>query len=108
MSKFDQFSESVMAGSKALAKEVFGGFEENAKADARAFLERAESDLRRWTALLATGEITERDFADLVLAKKTLADIYSLTQAGLALTQLERFRSGMIDLVIDSAFDVFM
>lgn len=108
MSKFDDFVEAVLGGAKDLAKEVFDGLEDNAKADAKAFLDKAESDLKRWTKLLAVKEITERDFADLVQAKKALAEIHALTQAGVALARLERFRSGLIDLVIDTAFKVFI
>jgi hypothetical protein len=108
MSKFDEFVEAVLSGSKDLAKNIFDGFEENAKEDANAFLKKAEVDLKRWTKLLAAKKLTERDFSDLVHAKKALAEIHALTQAGVALTRLERFRSGLIDLVIDTAFKVFI
>jgi len=108
MSKFDDFVDVVLSGAKDLAKEVFDGLEDNAKVDAKAFLDKAKSDLKRWTELLAAKEITERDFADLVKAKKALAEIHGLTQAGVALARLERFRSGLIDLVIDTAFKIFL
>lgn len=108
MSKFDEFVDAVLNGVKDLAKQAFDGFEDSAKEDAKAFLEKSEADLKRWTKLLAVKEITERDFADLVNAKKALAEIHALTQAGVALTKLERFRSGLIDLVIDTAFKVFI
>jgi len=108
MSKFDEFVDAVIGGSKDLAKQIFNGFEENAKADTSVFLAKAEDDLRRWTKLLVAKDLTEQDFADLVRAKKALAEIHSLTQAGIALTNLERFRAGLINLVIDKAFDVFL
>lgn len=108
MSKFDEFTAAVLSGSKDLAKQLFDGLEDSAQEDAKAFLEKAEADLKRWTKLLAVAEITERDFADLVQAKKALAEIHALTQVGVALTKLERFRSGLIDLVIDTAFKVFI
>ena len=108
MSKFDEFVDAVLSGSKDLAKQIFGGFEDGAKEDANAFLKNTEDDLRRWTKLLASKDLTQRDFTDLVQAKKALAEIHALTQAGIALTKLERFRSGLINLVIDTAFDVFV
>ena len=108
MSKFDDFLDAVLNGTKDLAKQLFNGFEEDAKADAKDFLEKSKADLERWTSLLAKKKITERDFSDLVHAKKALAEIHALTLAGVALTRLERFRSGLIDLVIDSAFKVFL
>ncbi|MBK6360676.1 hypothetical protein [Candidatus Skiveiella danica] len=108
MSKFDEFVNAVLNGARDLAVVVFNGLEDSAKDDAKAFLEKFEADLKRWTKLLAVEEITERDFADLVHAKKALAELHVLTRAGVSLTRLERFRSGLIDLVIDTAFKVFL
>ena len=108
MSKFDEFVNAVLNGARDLAVVVFNGLEDSAKDDAKAFLEKFEADLKRWTKLLAVEEITERDFADLVHAKKALAELHVLTRAGVSLTRLERFRSGLIDLVIDTAFKVFI
>ncbi len=108
MASFDDFVEALKNGSKDLAKEIFDGFEDEASNDAKAFLEKTKEDMRRWTKLLAQGELTEQDFSDLVQAKKALAEIHTLRQTGVALTKLERFRSGLINLVIDTAFDVFL
>jgi hypothetical protein len=67
-----------------------------------------KEDLQRWTVLLAQGHIVEQDFSDLVQAKKALAEIHMLRQAGIAMIKLERFRTGFINLVIDTAFKVFL
>lgn len=108
MASFDDFVEALKAGAKDLAKEIFDGFEDEAKDDAKAFLEKTKQDMQRWTKFLAQGELTEQDFSDLVQAKKALAEIHALRQKGVALTKLERFRTGLINLVIDTAFDVFL
>lgn len=108
MSDFDDFLKAVKEGSKELAREVFDGFEKEAAKDAKAFLDKSKTDLQRWTKLLAQSELNEQDFSDLVQAKKALAEIHALRQAGVALTKLERFRSGFINLIIDSAFKVFL
>lgn len=39
--------------------------------------------------MLAAKDITELDFSDLVHAKKALAEIHALTQAGVTLVTLE-------------------
>ena len=106
--KFDSFIKGVIEGAKDLGKEIFDGFEDQAKEDAKAFLAKTEADLMRWTKLLADEKLTEQEFGDLVQAKKALAEIHALTQSGIALTKLERFRSGLINLVIDKAFEVFL
>jgi len=105
---FDNFINAVVEGAKDLAKEIFDGFANQAQEDAKAFLKKTEADLERWTQLLADKKLTEQDFGDLVQAKKALAEIHALTQAGIALTKLERFRRGLIDLVIEKAFEVFL
>ncbi len=106
--KFDDFINAVLEGAKQLAKENLNGFQDQAKKDAQAFTTKVEVDLRRWTKLLAEKKLTKQDFSDLVQAKKALAEIHALTQAGIALAKLERFRTGLINLVIDKAFEVFL
>ena len=108
MSSFDDFVEAIKNGARDLAKETFDGFENEARDDAEAFLEKTKQDLQRWTNLLDQGELTEQDFSDLVLAKAALAEVHGLRQKGVALTKLERFRTELIKLVIDTAFDVFL
>jgi hypothetical protein len=108
MSRFDDFADAVIAQSRALARTELQGFEDHAQQDARAFLARAEADLKRWTAQLARGELSKQDFTDLVQAKKALAEIHALTEAGIGAARLERFRSGLLALVLDNAFKVFV
>lgn len=105
---FDDFVNAVIEGTQDLAKAIFNGFENQAKEDAKAFANKAKADLKRWTELLAEKKLTKQDFVDLVLAKKDLAEIHALTQAGVALAKIERFRSGLIQLVIDKAFEIFL
>ena len=106
--KFDEFIKVFLEGASELAKETFGDFEAQAKEDAKAFIEKAETDLKRWTKLLAERKITEQDFSDLVQSKRALAEIHALGLLGISLTKLERFRSGLINLVIDTAFDTLL
>jgi ABC-type ATPase with predicted acetyltransferase domain len=64
--------------------------------------------LRRWTRELRDNELTKAEFADLVKGQKDLAQLAALTQAGLALAALQRFRDGLMKLVIDTAFKTFL
>jgi len=108
MANFEDFIDALKEGAKELAKETFNGFEDQAKQGAEDFIEKSKEDLKRWTKLLAQGDINEQDFSDLVLAKKALAEMFALRQAGLTLIKLENFRKGFINLVVDTAFDVFL
>ncbi|MDX2424253.1 MAG: hypothetical protein QNK43_16445 [Amphritea sp.] len=108
MADFDDFLTALKDNAEVLAKEIFDGYEAQAKQDAEAFIDKAKADLKRWTKLLADGDINEEDFSDLVNAKKALAEMFALRQAGLSLIKLEKFRKGFISLVVDTAFEVFV
>ncbi len=106
MSKFDDFIAALEDGVRRLAKDRLKGFETQALSDTRAFIAKSKKDLERWTALLAEGKLSEQDFCDLVQAKKDLAELHALTDAGLALIKLDRFRTGLINLIIETAAEV--
>lgn len=108
MATFDDFAKALEEGAKKLAKELFDGSEAEALADMKAFLDKSKKDLERWTALLAAGTITGQDFSDLVQAKKALAELHALTRTGVVLIKLERFRAGIINLVVETAFKIFL
>jgi hypothetical protein len=108
MSQFENFMEAVKDGAKDLAVELLGGLRDAALEDAENFLEKTKDDLKRYTSMLAQGQLTRQDFDDLVMAKKSLAEIHALRQAGVTLTKLERFRTELIDLVVDKAFATFL
>ncbi len=106
MSKFDDFTDAVLTGAKDLAKKTIEGFEDQAGSDAKAFLDKMKSDLLRWAQQRAENKITDQDFTDFVQGKKALAEIHALTQAGIAAIKLERFRTGLIKLVVDKALAI--
>lgn len=108
MAKFDDFVEAILAGAKDIAKDILKDFEGAVVDDTKAFLNKSEEDLKRWTKLLALGAITEQDFSDLIQARSAVADMHFLRQQGVALATLERFRTRLISLVIDTTFEMFL
>ena len=108
MADFSDFWESVKKGLVEVAEKNWKEFREAAEKDGSAFLDRTKEDLRRWTKLLAQGDLSQDDFEWLVAGKKDLAEMEALKQAGLALVRLERFQNALISLVVDTAFDTFI
>ncbi len=106
MAIFDDYEKELQKEVGKLAQQLVGGLEEEALADMNGFLKKSGQDLKRWTELLAAGKITGEDFSDLVKAQKALAELHELTRAGVVRTDLERFRTGLIRLFIDSAIKV--
>jgi hypothetical protein len=108
MSNFDDYVQAVEGGVKELAKKTLKGFKDEALSDAKEFLQSSQDDLQRWTKLLARGELSQDDFEWLVVGRKDVAELHALKQSGLAMIRLDRFRNALLDLVIDTAFDVFL
>lgn len=103
MFDFDAFVKAVVEGAKQLAKDTLQQGVKQAGEDAEAFLRRAENKMRRWTVLLAKGELEADEFAFLVRSQADLAELFALTQLGIGLARLQEFRNKLIDLVIDKA-----
>ena len=108
MANFNEFSNALKKGIEELAKKSVKEFRKAAEKDGKAFVEETKEDLRRWTKLLARGDLTKDDFEWLVVGKKDLAEMEALKRAGLSLVRLQRFQNALVSLVIDTAFDVFL
>lgn len=108
MADFDDFLENLKSGLEELAKKNWKELKDATEKDGKAFFEKTKEDLRRWTKLLAQGDLSKDDFEWLVNSKKDLAEMETLKQAGLALVRLERFQNALISLVVDKAFDTFL
>jgi hypothetical protein len=108
MSKFDEYLGEVLKGVEKLAKDMLKDFVKESKEDAQDFLETTKDDLKQWTEQLSKGEISIDEFEFLVVAKQDLAQLLALKRAGLTKVKLEIFQKTLIDLLVDTAFKVFL
>jgi hypothetical protein len=108
MGDFNDYLKTLEDGIKNLAEKMLKEFTKEALKDSKKFLKKTEEDLKRWTRLLASGELTLDDFEWLVIGKKDLAELYLLKRKGLSLVRIDRFRNSLIDLIIDTALDLFL
>src|SRR5438128_942246 len=108
MSKFDDFTKTVLGGVKGLATGTLKDFLAASKDDAKAFLQQSEDNLRRWTRQLALNELSKDEFEELVRGQADVAAMVALTQAGITAARIQRFRDALINLVIDAAFKTFI
>lgn len=108
MATFDDYEKELQKGVRKLAQGLVDGLEEQAVADLNTFLGKSKKDLDRWTKLLEKGEITREDFNDLVQARKALTELHELTRTGIGHSKLERFRTDLVQLFIDSAMKVYL
>jgi len=107
MSCFDTFRANLAERLATLARDAGPGLADTARRDAVAFVDDLETDLYRWTRLLASGELLPQDFRDLVRARKAQAEIPGLREAGVEPVRIQRFRTRLVSIIIETAFDVF-
>lgn len=103
---WEGFAATVKEGVGELARNTVGDFIPQAQADATAFLNASGEKLRKWGDLLANGQISADEFEFLLGSQRDLAKMHALTALGLTATRLERFRTGLISLIVKSAFGV--
>jgi len=108
MAKFNDFLAALREGLKQLAGQAIQDYRAAAIKDGEAFLRKTRADLERWTKALAKGQLAKADFEWLLQGKKDLAVMEALKQEGLALVEVDKFRSSLVDLVVNTAFKVFL
>lgn len=100
------YVETVRAGLSELARNTVGDALAEAQADAGAFLASARARLERWLRALGDRALDPVDFEFLLRGQHDLMRLHALTAIGLARARLERFRTGLISLLVSSAFRV--
>jgi hypothetical protein len=108
MSQFDDFLAAARANLSVLGKTSFEGYSAQVKAMAQAALDKAEANLKLWTAQLAGGQLTPAEFKSLVQGETDLTEIAGYTAAGISLAEAQRLRDAVTLTVINTALDTFL
>jgi hypothetical protein len=108
MASFDDFLKELRSEITELVEKGWKDLKGPALSDMSAFVEKSQADLKRWTGLLASGQLTITDFEFLLAAKKDVAEMTALKQAGLAQVQLDRLVNGVVGAIIHAATTVFL
>jgi hypothetical protein len=87
---------------EGLAKELFKGFVNQAKADGMAFVDENRETFVRRTEQFRNGEISETNYKNGLLNLLALAKMERLKQEGLAKVEIDKFTRGVIDILIDA------
>jgi hypothetical protein len=108
MASFGDFKTELESELKDLIQKSWKAVSGQALSDAQDFVKDSEADLQRWTSALANHSLTEQDFEFLLAAKKDVAELSALKEAGLAQVQLDRFINAVIGAVINAATKTFV
>ena len=103
---FETIFKSLKEGITGLAKDTVKKFTTQAKADGLELLESMKEKLERWTRMLIAGDLTTEDFEFLVNSQKDIVAMNALKQAGLAAIRIDQFRNSVLNLIVDSVFNI--
>jgi len=108
MSKFKQYLDAVEEGALKLIKEVFTTTSDSAEEIFKAHLQSSEERLKRWSKLLASGELTEGEYKWLINNQITLGKMRLNTSKVVAKKQAIELREKLRTLFLESAIKVFL
>lgn len=97
------FLSDVKSGVESLLKESITAELIDLKRVAHDFISRSEEDLKRWTELLALGQITEADYRSLVKGIRGLGEITALKELGLGKAKMDALKRGITETIVGSA-----
>ena len=108
MSKFDTYLDEVMGDARILLNSSLKKGKDEARAILEAHVENSKERLKRWTKLLAKGEITKFEFKLLLNNQITLGRMRLRTIKVIGKKAALEFRDKLRALFIDKAFETFL
>ncbi len=99
---FEEIFVTLKDGVAILAKETVTECAKQATAEGQKALTAMKSDLQRWYADVTLGELGKDDVEFLISGRKELTEMKALLQLGIAKIQLDKFKSGIINLTVNS------
>jgi len=108
MPTFNDFVSTLKNDLLDFAKENLEEYKDELLKDGTLFIEKAKSDLERWTEGLASGALSPADFEFFLKGKKDLAQMEALKQLGLSKIRITKITNSIIDVVVGSAVKTFL
>jgi len=105
---FKEIFETLKKQVEELATSTLKNYKTAAIKDGKQLLEAMKDDLKRWTLLLADKKLTTKDFEWLVNSQKDLVQLSALKQAGLAAIRIDQFRASVLNLIVDTVFNLVL
>ncbi|MBN9485252.1 MAG: hypothetical protein BGO70_03110 [Bacteroidetes bacterium 43-93] len=100
--EFDELFETLKDGVSSIAKETIGKYAEQATAEGQKALKTLKGDLKSWTEDAKNGDLSAADLDFLLKGREELTEMHALEQLGIAKIQLDKFKNGIIGLIVNS------
>ncbi|MEZ4792153.1 MAG: hypothetical protein R2783_01350 [Gelidibacter sp.] len=82
--------------------ESYGDYKKETKKDIEAFLNASKVKLERWTSLLASKDLTNKDYQWLLESQKDLLVLNALHQAGVSKLRLGHLKNKIIKTIVNT------
>src|SRR5215831_13995736 len=92
---FDGLKKAIAS----LAKQTFADYTKEAKKDGQKILDLLKTQLQKYTEQLINGELSQKEFKDLVLGQKAELEMVALKRAGITLVEADKFKAAVLNLV---------
>jgi hypothetical protein len=103
MGDFNTFIAELKKNLFEFAGDSFKKYSSQLLQDGTDFAVKLEEDLKRWAEEYSIHEMTKEEFEFLVKSKKDLLEMETLKQEGLARTDLNKLRNGIVEILTGTA-----
>jgi hypothetical protein len=100
---FSQLFNSLKTGIRQIAADQLSSFLQSAIKDGEQIIGELKEQLEIWTKQLVAGEMTRDEFEYCILSGVDLLKMAALKDAGLAQVKIDRFKSAVTSLIIQTA-----
>jgi hypothetical protein len=108
LSVLDEIIDAVLPKIRELADELGQNLIDGILDDLKDFVDATSDKLQRWNSLLADSKLTPEEYAFLIKSQTALLQMRGLMIAGVAQIKIDKFRTKVIEILIDAAFDVII
>lgn len=106
--EFKKFLRAIKRDSRALLRTSFRRGQDQAKEIVETHLNNSESRFKRWTRLLASGQIRQREFEILTNSQITLTRMRLRTVKAISRSASTEFRNRLREIIRERALKIFV
>lgn len=97
---FNQIFQNLEKGVESVAKDSLKNYEDQAKTAGKQALDDMKDNLQRWAIEVENGAMNKEDLEFLLQGEEALDKLVALKEAGLAAVQIDKFKNGLINMII--------
>lgn len=88
-----------------LAKKTFADNKKEAEKDGKRILDVLKTQLQRYATGLANGDLTSKEFKDLLFGQKAEIEMVALKRAGISLVEADKFKSEVFNAIVTTVLE---